>query len=145
MSWSKTPSISATCVRSATGALWLTSIGLRVGWQPQLRWPAGRAIAGGMYEIGRRIGHIFPAIVMCLYCKSSGFLVAARAVNNSRVMQFTAVLKAPFSAGVAIFPSREIDAFNSKSYTILVAGGFIPIIISRRKRLHLQQDLFCLQ
>ena len=45
-------------------------------------------------------------------------------------MQFTAVLKAPFSAGVAIFPSREIGAFNSKSYTILVAGGFIPIIIS---------------
>jgi len=116
-----------------------------VGWQPQLRWPAGRAIAGGMYEIGRRIGHIFPAIVMCLYCKSSGFLVAARAVYNSRVVQFTAVLKAPFSAGVAIFPSREIGAFNSKSYTILVAGGFIPIIISRRKRLHLQQDLYCLQ
>ena len=67
MFWSKTPSISATCVRSATGTLWLTSIGLRVGWQPQLRWPAGRAIAGGMYEIGRRIGHIFPAIVMYGY------------------------------------------------------------------------------
>jgi hypothetical protein len=80
-----------------------------------------------------------------LYCKSSGLLVAARAVNNSRFVQFTAVLKAPFSAGVAIFSSREIGAFNSKSYTILVAGGFIPIIISRRKRLHLQQDLYCLQ
>jgi hypothetical protein len=60
-------------------------------------------------------------------------------------MQFTAVLKAPFSAGVAIFSSREIGAFNNKSYTILVAGGFIPIIISRKKRLHLQQDLYCLQ
>jgi hypothetical protein len=80
-----------------------------------------------------------------IYCKSSGFLVAARAVNNSRVVQFTAVLKAPFSAGVAIFSSREIGAFNSKSYTILVAGGFIPISISRRKRLHLQQELYCLQ
>jgi len=81
-----------------------------------------------------------------IYCKSiSGFLVAAGGVNISRVVQFTAVLKAPFSAGVAIFSSREIGAFNSKSYTILVAGGFIPIIISRRKRLHLQQELYCLQ
>jgi hypothetical protein len=44
---------------------------------------------------------------------------------------------------MAIFSSREIGAFNSKSYTILAAGGFIPIIISRRKRLHLQQELYC--
>jgi hypothetical protein len=80
-----------------------------------------------------------------IYCRSSGFLVAAGGVNISRVVQFTAVLKAPLSAGVAIFSSREIGAFNSKSYTILAAGGFIPIIISRRKRLHLQQELYCLQ
>jgi hypothetical protein len=52
----------------------------------------------------------------------------------------------PFSEVLmAIFSSREIGAFNSKSYTILAAGGFIPIIISRRKRLHLQQELYCLQ
>ena len=52
----------------------------------------------------------------------------------------------PFSEVLmAIFSSREIGAFNSKSYTILAAGGFISIIISRRKRLHLQQELYCLQ
>ena len=67
VSWSKTPSISAMCVRSATGALWHTSLRLREGWQPQLRRPAGRAMAGGVCEIGRRVGHICPAIVMYGY------------------------------------------------------------------------------
>jgi hypothetical protein len=64
MSWSKTPT---TCVRSLTGALWHTSIGLREGWQPQLRRPAGRAMAGGVCEIGRRVWHIYPAIAMYGY------------------------------------------------------------------------------